>query len=276
MIQSQSWLKTMPNRFNTDSFKRLTESRLQVFLKYNTWTSKVLLTWIMTEGVLIHCRTVHFQEADWSRLQVFLLYNATWTSFLFVNLKPITTHWWLKLNTNKPSVEPSIWICCFNLFACGLSSTIETLPSTLTTTRRHWNHSLHPYNNAPTLKPCPPPLDMNTTTQQQAIYRPQPLVGIHRRKDFEGADEKIFSPAYAHQYILLIAPARILATELLLQRAELRMAFSRASCISTRAHVSGRKRRGDRRVKDWTATSTSEKCALALHIACETTVIAIY
>ena len=44
---------------------------------------------------------------------------------------------------------------------------------------------------------------MHTTTQQQAIYRPQPLVDIHRGKDFEGADEKIFSPAYAHQYILL-------------------------------------------------------------------------
>ena len=35
------------------------------------------------------------------------------------------------------------------------------------------------------------------------LYRPQPSVGIHRRKDFEGADGKIFSPAYAHRHILL-------------------------------------------------------------------------
>ena len=150
---TEGYVYSLPNRFNIVSFKRLNESRLQVFLKYNTWTSKVLLTWIMTEGVLIHCRTVHFQEADWSRLQVFYYTTPHERLFLFVNLKPITTHWWLKLNTNKPSVEPSIWIYCFNLFACGLSSTIETLPATVTTTRRHWNHSHYPYNNAATLKP---------------------------------------------------------------------------------------------------------------------------
>mmetsp|Transcript_2503 Transcript_2503/g.5254 ORF Transcript_2503/g.5254 Transcript_2503/m.5254 type:complete len:212 (-) Transcript_2503:520-1155(-) len=45
---------------------------------------------------------------------------------------------------------------------------------------------------------------MHTTTQQQAIYRPQLMVDIHRGKDFEGGDEKIFSPAYAYHLLLLI------------------------------------------------------------------------
>jgi hypothetical protein len=44
---------------------------------------------------------------------------------------------------------------------------------------------------------------MHTTTQQQAIYRPQLDVAIHRRKDFEGADVKIFSPAYSDILLLL-------------------------------------------------------------------------
>jgi hypothetical protein len=57
---------------------------------------------------------------------------------------------------------------------------------------------------------------------------------------------------------LRIAPASILATEVLRPRAELRIAFSRALCIMTRARVSGRKRRCDRRVNNWTATSTLE------------------
>jgi hypothetical protein len=44
---------------------------------------------------------------------------------------------------------------------------------------------------------------MHNTTQQQAIYPSQLMVDIHREKDFEGEDEKRFSPAYAHHYILL-------------------------------------------------------------------------
>jgi hypothetical protein len=36
---------------------------------------------------------------------------------------------------------------------------------------------------------------MDNTTQQQAIYPSQLMVDIHRGKDFEGGDGKIFSPA---------------------------------------------------------------------------------
>ena len=36
---------------------------------------------------------------------------------------------------------------------------------------------------------------LHNTTQQQAIYPSQLMVDIHWGKDFEGEDEKIFSPA---------------------------------------------------------------------------------
>ena len=72
---------------------------------------------------------------------------------------------------------------------------------------------------------------------------------------------------------LRIAPASILATEVLLPRAELCNACARSLCIMTRARVSGRKRRYDldQRVNNWTATSTLENCILGTHIACRKT-----
>ena len=56
---------------------------------------------------------------------------------------------------------------------------------------------------------------------------------------------------------LRIAPASI-ATEVLRPRAELRIACSRALCIMTRARVSGRKRRCDRRVDRQLALLTTQ------------------
>ena len=116
---TEGYVYSLHNRFNIANFKRLDESRLQVFLKNNTWTSKVLLTWIMTEGVLIHCRTVHFQEAEWSRLQVFLKYNTTWTSFLFVNLKPINHN---TLMTKIEHEQTTIWTFATTLLGVILTS----------------------------------------------------------------------------------------------------------------------------------------------------------
>ncbi len=83
-------------------------------------------------------------------------------------------------------------------------------------------------------------------------------------------------PQGARLHARRIAPARLLATELPRPRAELRIAFSRALCISTRERVSGRTRRGDQRVNDWTATSTRKNCKLLSHIACWINVIVIY
>jgi hypothetical protein len=55
-------------------------------------------------------------------------------------------------------------------------------------------HSLHPCNNAPPLKPWPAPLeqrpDIETIASTLAnVYGSTPM------KDFEGTDEKLFSPA---------------------------------------------------------------------------------